>query len=105
VISTSESILIYTLESIPISNINIFFIKLESNSGPLAHVSALPFSYSESLDVGYWIKAYSDLRYNVGLCFLQSDIRGFDIRLSPIPLITDIGLSAHLCFSQMLGRC
>jgi hypothetical protein len=104
-ISISESIPIYTIESIPVSTINIFFIKLESNSGPLAYVSALPFSYSEKLNVRYWIKAYADLQYYVGLCFLQSDIRGFDIRLSPIPPITDIGLSAHLCFSQMPGHC
>ena len=34
--------------------------------------------------------------YNVGLRTLQSQIRGSDIRLSPISLITDIGLSAHL---------
>ncbi len=48
-------------------------------------------------DIGYWIKVYSDIWYNVGLRSLQSDIGGFDIRLSPISLITNIGLSAHLC--------
>jgi hypothetical protein len=42
--------------------------------------------------VVYWIKAYSDFRYNVGLSSLQSDIRGSDIRLSPISLNMDIGL-------------
>jgi hypothetical protein len=47
------------------------------------------------LDIGY-----SDIRYNVGLCALQSDIRHSDIRLSPISLIMDIGLSAHLCWQQ-----
>jgi hypothetical protein len=36
-------------------------------------------------DIGYQIKLYSDIRYNVGL-------RSF----SPISLIMDIGLSAHL---------
>jgi hypothetical protein len=29
----------------------------------------------------------------------QSDIRSSDIRLSPISLITDIGLSAHLTYA------
>jgi hypothetical protein len=47
-------------------------------------------------DIGYRTKVYSDIRYNVGLCALQSDIGRSDIRLSPISLITDIGLSAHL---------
>ncbi len=47
------------------------------------------------LDIGYRIK--SDIRYNVGLCSLQSDIKSSDIKLSPISLITDIGVSAHLC--------
>jgi hypothetical protein len=49
------------------------------------------------LDIGYRIKVYSDIRYNVGLYAFQSDIGRSDIRLSPISLITDIGLSAHLC--------
>ncbi len=48
-------------------------------------------------DIGYRRKDYSDIRYNVGLCTLQSDIGRSDIRLSPISLITDIGMSAHLC--------
>jgi hypothetical protein len=43
-------------------------------------------------DIGYWIKVYSDIQYNVGLLSLQFDIGGSDIRLSPISLITDIGL-------------
>jgi hypothetical protein len=50
----------------------------------------------EFLDVGYRIKVYSDIRYNVGLRSLQSDIGSSDIKLSPILLITDIGVSAHL---------
>jgi hypothetical protein len=48
------------------------------------------------LDIGYRSKVYSDIRYNVGLSALQSDIGHSDIRLSPISLITDIGLTAHL---------
>jgi hypothetical protein len=48
-------------------------------------------------DIGYRTKVYSDIRHNVGLCALQSDIERSDIRLSPISLITDIGVSAHLC--------
>jgi hypothetical protein len=50
-------------------------------------------------DIGYRTKLYSDIRYNVGLRALQSDIGRSDIRLSPISLITDIGLSAHLWIS------
>jgi hypothetical protein len=49
-----------------------------------------------NVGVGYRTKIYSDIQYNVGLCALQSDIGRSDIRLSPISLITDIGLSAHL---------
>jgi hypothetical protein len=48
--------------------------------------------------IGYRIKVYSDIRYNVGLCSLQSDIASSDIKLSPIMLITDIGVRAYLCF-------
>jgi hypothetical protein len=48
------------------------------------------------LDIGYRIKVYSNIRYNVGLRSLQSDIGSSDIQLSLILLITDIGLSAHL---------
>jgi hypothetical protein len=43
-------------------------------------------------DIVYWIKAYSDFQYNVGLSSLQSDIRGSDTRVSPISLNMDIGL-------------
>jgi hypothetical protein len=46
-------------------------------------------------DIGYWIKVYSDIRYNVGLRSLQSDIGSSDNKLSPISLITDIGVSAQ----------
>jgi hypothetical protein len=47
-------------------------------------------------DIGYRIKVYSDIRNNVGLRSLQSDIGNSDIKLSLISLITDIGVSAHL---------
>jgi hypothetical protein len=40
----------------------------------------------------------SDIRYNVGLQALQSDIGGSDIRFSLISLIKDVKLGgAHLC--------
>ncbi len=54
-------------------------------------------------DIGYNRKVYSDIRYNVVLCALQSDIGHSDIRLSPILLITDIGLNAHLCELETFG--
>jgi hypothetical protein len=48
-------------------------------------------------NIGYRIKVFSDIWYNVGLRSLQSDFGGSNIRLSPISLIMhDIGLSAHL---------
>jgi hypothetical protein len=47
-------------------------------------------------DIRYQIKVYFDIRYNVGLHSLQSKIRSSDIKLSPISLITDIGVSTHL---------
>jgi hypothetical protein len=48
-------------------------------------------------DIGYRIKVYSDIRCNVRLRSLQLHIGSSDIQLSPISLITDIWLSAHLC--------
>ncbi len=48
-------------------------------------------------DIGFRTKVYSDIRYNVGFCAHQSDIGRSDIRLSPISLIMDIGVRAHLC--------
>ncbi len=47
-------------------------------------------------DIGYRIQVYSDIWYTVGLRSLQHDIGSSDIKLSPISLITDIGVSAHL---------
>jgi hypothetical protein len=55
-------------------------------------------------DIGYRIKVYPDIRYNIGLRSLQSDIGGYEIRLSSISLITDIGRSAHLCLQQTIYR-
>ncbi len=53
------------------------------------------------VDIQYRIKVYSDIRYNDGLRSLQFDIGSSDIKLSPILLITDIGLSVHLWGSAM----
>jgi hypothetical protein len=74
---------------------------LVSNPWSSCKVSSILLLHYENLqifmsDVGYRTKVYSDIRYNVGLCALQSDIGCSDIRLSPISLITDIGLSDHL---------
>ncbi len=67
-------------------------------SGECITLQLLCWSVNNGMsDIGYWIKAHSDFRYNVGLCSLQSDIGSSDIQLSPISLITEIGLSAHLC--------
>jgi hypothetical protein len=46
-------------------------------------------------DIRYRIKVYSDIRYNVGLHSLQSDIGSSDIKLSLISLITDIGVPTY----------
>jgi hypothetical protein len=54
-------------------------------------------------DIGYRIKVYSNIRYNVGLCSLQSDIGSSDIKLSPIWLVTDIGVSAHPWYFLLLS--
>ncbi len=54
-------------------------------------------------DIGYRISEKSLFRYPI-LCrtpLSQSDIGRSDIRLSPISLITDIGLSAHLCLKHI----
>jgi hypothetical protein len=68
-----------------------------SNARPLvSHYHSATVLIYEQWDVGYRIKVHTDIRYNVGLRSLQSDIRGFDIRLSPITLIMNIGLSAHI---------
>ncbi len=66
------------------------------------HVKYLTTCYEDlqmlMSDIKYQTKVYTDIPHNVGLCALQSDIGRSDIRLSPISLITDIGLSAHLCW-------
>ncbi len=79
----------------PISDIQKIFITSAGFEPKTLVFSATVVIY-EFLDVGYWIKVYSDIRYNVGLCSLQPDIGSSDIKLSQIPLITDIGVSAHL---------
>jgi hypothetical protein len=53
-------------------------------------------------DIPYGIKDYSDIRYNYGLCSLRSDIGSSDIKFSPISLVTDIGVSAHLWFLPVI---
>ncbi len=52
-----------------------------------------------SWDVGYGISDKTFFRYPIKCRtpLSQSDIGSSDIRLSPKSLITDIGLSAHLC--------
>ncbi len=74
---------------------------LVSNPQSSCQVSSILLLRYENLqifmsDVGYRTKFYSDIRYNVRLCTLQSDIGRSDIRLSSISLITDIRLNAHL---------
>ncbi len=120
-ISTSTSI---PISDIPISKIfqsfptdpsNLIWhiiSTLDSNSRPSWWGSGnLPLRYEDiqslESDIGYQTKFYSDIRYNVGLCTIQSHIGSSDIRLSPIRLITDIGLSAHLCilFAFLLWFC
>jgi hypothetical protein len=86
---------ISTSESIPISDIQKIFITSAGFEPKTLVFSATVLIY-EFLDFGYRIKVYSDIRYNVGLRSLQSDIGSSYIKLSPISLITDIGVSAHL---------
>jgi hypothetical protein len=92
---------ISTSESIPISDIQKIFITSAGFEPKTLVFSATVLIY-EFLDAGYRIKIYSDIRYNVRLCSLQSDIGSSDIKLSPISLIMDIGVSAHLCVSGSL---
>jgi hypothetical protein len=53
-------------------------------------------------DMGYQTKVFFLIQYNVGLHSLQSDIGGSDIKLSPISLITDIGVSATYIWVSIL---
>jgi hypothetical protein len=93
---------ISTSESIPISDIQKLFLTFAtqdiSSQMRAPFFSATVLIY-ECLDVGYRISDKSLFRYqyNVGLRSLQSDIGSSDIKLSPISLITDIRVSAHLC--------
>ncbi len=94
------SLPISTSALIPISDIEVkIFLPVDSNARPLG-ASAITLSYCAWL---VWLDCrISDktlFRYLI-LCqtpISQSDIGRSDIRLSPISLITDIGLSAHLC--------
>jgi hypothetical protein len=45
---------------------------------------------SRMSDIEYRMKVYSDIRPNVRVRSLQSDIAGSDVRLSPLPLTTEI---------------
>ncbi len=91
-------------EFIPISNIQKIFVtpagiepKTLVFTGERLTSQPLCWSVTHGMsDTGYRIKVYSDIWYNVGLRSIQSDIGSSDIKLSPISLITDIGVSAHL---------
>jgi hypothetical protein len=94
------SVPLSTSEFFPISKKDFYHIHWNWTQAHQFHRRA-PFLLAnvliwDQLDVGYWIKLYSDIRYNVGLRFIQSDIGSSDKKLSPISLITDIGVSAHL---------
>ncbi len=91
---------ISTSESIPISK---KYLSNQQDSNP-RHLFSQPLWWFMNFwmsYIGYRIKVYSDIRYNVGLRSLQSDIGSSDIKISPISLITDIGVSAHLCVSNL----
>ncbi len=64
-----------------------------------AHYPSTTLLSFELWDVGYRIsdKSLFRYRYNVRLRSLQFNIWSSDIQLSPISLITDFGLSGHLC--------
>ncbi len=92
-ISTSESILISDIQKILITSAR-FEPKAPVFKGEC--LTSQPLCDLCVSDAGYQIKLYSDIRYNVWLRSLQSDIGSSDIKFSPISLITDIGVSAHL---------
>ncbi len=50
-------------------------------------------------DIGYQTKVYSDIRYNVGLCALQSDIRRSDITHTHIQNIDSVFRVLDTCSS------
>ncbi len=100
-----------TSESIPISDIQKLFsisagFKLKTLFFTSGRISSQLLCLSKIIwmsDIGYRIKVYSNIRYNVGLRSLQSDIGSSDIKLSPISLVTDIGVSAHLWYFLLLS--
>ncbi len=63
---------------------------------PFLSATVLVYIDVRMSDIGYRIKVYSNIRYNVVLRSLQSDIGSSDNKLSLISLIMDIGVSAHL---------
>jgi hypothetical protein len=83
----------------------VYHIRRIQTQNPCFHRWAPYFSVTAQLykylDVGYRIKVYSNIRYNVGHRSLQSDIGSSDIKLSLILVITDIGVSAHLWYSTL----
>jgi hypothetical protein len=93
-----------TSESILISDIKTyFFIPAGVEPKTLgfneqAHYLSATVLICELCSVGYWIldKSLFLYRYNVTPRSLQSNIGMSFIKLSPILLITDIRLSAHL---------
>jgi hypothetical protein len=101
---------ISTYKSFPIcdiQNVCYTFAGFEPKTFNFAgeRLTSRPLCWSASTwmsDIGYRIKVYSDIRFNVGLLSLQSDIGSSEMKLSPISLITDIGVSAHLCYYVVL---
>ncbi len=96
------SVPISTSESIPISNIQNIFI---TSAGYELKTSVFTGGALSPSHCAVWMSYIRYLKktlfrypiYYVGLRSLQSDIESSNIKLSPISLITDIGVSAHLC--------
>ncbi len=97
-----------TLELIPISiskEISIYtcWIWTQDHWFPGKRITPQLLCWSMNngmLDFGWKFIQISEI--NIGLCSLQSDIGSSEIKLSPISLITDIRLSAHLCVLIMI---
>jgi hypothetical protein len=76
---------ISTSESIPVSDIKILLPFTQAGNEPTPFVltderftAKLLLNYEVCMsDIGYQIKVYSDIRYNVGFLSLQPDIRRF----------------------------
>jgi hypothetical protein len=74
----------------------IFFTSIGYEPRTFFHRRVPYISVNLMSDIGYRMKVYSDIQHNAGLHSFQPDVRSCDIKLSPILLITDIGVSAHL---------